>query len=148
MDLNNPLTRPERITPQITVEGEVAVTKRVSIALVMVLGAGLATPSSPSTAASSKIKAAGSQSDGFRWDPSSRSIGKGDRIVWTNPTGQNHTVSAYGGNWSKSTQLGSGEKTRKKFGKQGTFRFRCLVSGHSSISDGRCVGMCGLVVVR
>lgn len=123
-------------------------TKRVSIALVMVLGASLATPMTPSTAARAKIKAAGSPSDGFRWDPATRSIGKGDRIVWTNPTGQNHTVSAYGGNWSKSTQIAPGEKTRKKFRKRGTFRFRCLVRGHSSISDGRCVGMCGQIVVQ
>ena len=123
-------------------------TKRISIALVAVLSISLLWLTPGSMAARSRIKAAGSQSDGFRWDPASRSIGKGDRIVWTNPTGKNHTVTAYGGNWSKSTQISPGEKTRKRFRKRGTFRFRCLVSGHSTINDGRCVGMCGQVVVR
>lgn len=123
-------------------------TKRISIVLVIFVGVSLAWLVPQSVAARSKIKAAGSQSDGFRWEPASRSIGKGATIVWSNPTGKNHTVSAYGGNWSKSTQIGPGENTKKRFKKGGTFRFRCLVSGHSTLSDGRCIGMCGQVEVR
>ena len=123
-------------------------TKRVPIAFVVILGVSLVWLLPHSVAGTSRIKAAGSQSDGFRWNPDSRTIGKGDTIVWSNPTGKNHTVSAYGGNWSKNTQIGPGEKTSQKFQKRGTFKFRCLVRGHSTISDGRCVGMCGKVVVR
>lgn len=122
--------------------------KRISIALVLVLGSSFLWAAPQSMAARSKIKAAGSQSDGFRWEPASVSIAKGDTIVWANPTGKNHTVSSYGGNWSKSTQIGPGENTKKRFKKGGTFKFRCLVRGHSTLSDGRCIGMCGQVVVR
>ena len=102
----------------------------------------------PSMAGSSRVKAAGSGSKGWRWDPSSRTISKGDRIVWTNPTGKRHTVTAYGGTWTKSTTLDSGERTAKRFRRRGTYRYRCMVSGHSAINDGRCVGMCGQIVVR
>lgn len=122
--------------------------KKLSIVLVIVVGISVALLVPQSVAAKSKIKAAGSQSDGFRWEPSSRSIAKGDTIVWSNPTGKNHTVSAYGGNWSKNTQIGPGENTKKRFKKGGTFKFRCLVRGHSTLSDGECIGMCGQVVVR
>lgn len=123
-------------------------TKRITIALVLVLGVSLTWQVPPSVAARSRIKAAGSQSDGFRWDPARRSIGKGDRIVWTNPTGVNHTVSAYRGKWRKNTQIRPGEKTRKRFRKRGTYKFRCLVRGHSTLSNGRCRGMCGKIRVR
>ena len=122
--------------------------RRVSIALTMVLGLSLAAPVPPSGAARSRLKAAGSASEGFRWDPASRVIGKGDRIVWTNPTGTNHTVTAYRGRWRKNATIRPGERTRKKFRRRGTFKFRCLVRGHSAINNGRCVGMCGKIVVR
>ena len=134
--------------PQITLEGEVAVVKRTAIALVVVLAVTVAWLVPQSIAATSRIKAAGSSSSGFRWEPTSRTISKGDTIVWTNPTSKRHTVTAYGGNWSKSTTIDPGEKTSKRFRSSGTFRFRCLVRGHSAINDGRCVGMCGTVVVR
>ena len=122
--------------------------KRVSIAMVLVLGASLMWVMPPSGAATARVKAAGSSSDGFRWDPSTRSINRGDTIVWTNPTGKNHTVSAYGGNWSKSDTIEPGERTNKRFRKRGTFRYRCLVRGHSTLDNGRCVGMCGRIVVQ
>ena len=123
-------------------------TKRISIALVTVLAASLAWVAPQSSAATSTIKAAGSESDGFKWKPATRTISKGDTIVWTNPTGKKHTVTAYGGNWGKSTEIRPGEQTSKRFRKRGTFKFRCLTSGHSTLNNGRCVGMCGKVVVQ
>ncbi|HEX2294481.1 MAG TPA: hypothetical protein VHN37_04150 [Actinomycetota bacterium] len=81
------------------------------------------------------------------WEPGGRRIAKGDRIVWKNPTDCQHTVTAYSGSWSKNTTLSSGESTRHRFRKAGTFRFRCTISGHSSIDDGKCTGMCGRVRV-
>ncbi|MGH2731073.1 MAG: cupredoxin domain-containing protein [Actinomycetota bacterium] len=81
------------------------------------------------------------------WEPTSRSISKGDRIIWKNPTKCEHTVTAYGGNWNKDTTLGSGEQTRKKFKKTGQFKFRCMTPGHSVIEGGDCEGMCGTVNV-
>jgi len=94
----------------------------------------------------SRFKAKGCKGNPH-WKPTSRSIGKGDRIVWKNPTNCKHTVTAYGGNWNKDTTLGSGEKTRKKFRKTGQFKFRCMTPGHSVIEGGDCQGMCGKVTV-
>ena len=122
--------------------------KRVSVAAILVVAVSLVWLVPHSAADTARIRAAGSSSDGFRWDPSSRTVSKGDTVVWTNPTGKNHTVTAYGGNWSKNTKISPGEKTSRRFTSRGTFKFRCLVRGHSAISDGRCVGMCGKVVVR
>ena len=102
----------------------------------------------PSVGDTSRIRAAGSEADGWRWRPVERIISRGDRIVWTNPTSRTHTVTAYGGNWSKNTAISPGERTSARFRRSGTFRFRCVTQGHSAISNGRCVGMCGRVVVR
>ena len=122
--------------------------KRVPVAAILVVAVSLVWLIPHSGAATSRIKAAGSASSGFRWDPASKTVNKGDTVVWTNPTGKNHTVTAYGGNWSKNTQIAPGQQTSRRFTSRGTFKFRCLVRGHSAISDGRCVGMCGKVVVR
>lgn len=95
----------------------------------------------------SRFKAAGCDRDP-QWEPARRAIAKGDRVVWRNPTNCTHTVSAYGGGWSKSTGLSPGERTAKRFRRTGTFKFRCLVRGHSALENGICYGMCGRVRVR
>lgn len=102
----------------------------------------------PSAGDTSRIRAAGSDEDGYRWRPNDRTISRGDRIVWSNPTSRTHTVTAYGRNWSKNTSISPGERTRKRFRKRGTFKFRCVTQGHSVLDNGRCRGMCGKVVVR
>ena len=93
-----------------------------------------------------RFKASGC-SDDPTWSPGVRQIAKGDKIVWKNPTDCEHTVTAYAGDWSKNTELSSGESTRHKFGKAGTFKFRCMTSGHSVLDGGKCTGMCGRVRV-
>lgn len=81
-----------------------------------------------------------------RWDPSSRNVVRGDRVVWSNPTGVEHNVTAYGGNWSKSTTLLTGDRTAKTFRQTGTYRYRCTF--HSRLSGGRCSGpMCAVIRV-
>ncbi len=95
-----------------------------------------------------RFRAAGSESEGWRWRPGTRHINKGDRVVWKNPTDKRHTVTAYGRKWRKDTGLSPGERTAKKFRRKGRFKFRCTVRGHSALNDGRCVGMCGKVVVH
>lgn len=122
--------------------------KRVSVPLLVALALSLSWMAAPSIADTSRIKAAGSDSSGWRWDPTSRTISLHDRIVWKNPTGKRHTVTAYGGNWSKDTRIDPGERTGKRFHAKGTYKFRCTTRGHSALNDGRCVGMCGKVVVR
>ena len=94
----------------------------------------------------SRFKAAGC-TDGPRWDPSGRTISKGDRIVWSNPTSCEHTVNAYSGRWSKATGLPSGSTTAKTFKRTGTYKFRCFTQGHSVLENGVCNGMCGKVRV-
>lgn len=93
-----------------------------------------------------RIRAAGCTEDPH-WDPSGRTISRGDRIVWRNPTSCHHTVTAYGGGWSKSTGLPPGGSTAKRFRRTGTYKFRCLSRGHSVLENGMCTGMCGRVRV-
>lgn len=93
----------------------------------------------------SRFKAAGSPGS-FHWQPVSRTIDKGEKIVWKNPTSTKHSVTAYGGGWSKDTTIASGERTSFKFKKAGTFTFRCKF--HSTVNNGECSGMCGTVVSK
>ena len=122
--------------------------KRVALPLLVVVVMTFSFVGTPSVADTSRIKAAGSSSSGWRWDPTSRTVSLHDKVVWKNPTGKRHTVTAYGGNWSKKASLDPGERTSQIFHSRGTFKFRCMVRGHSTMNDGRCVGMCGKVVVN
>jgi plastocyanin len=76
-------------------------------------------------------------------------IERGDTVRWENSSGdfraQDHTVKAYGGNWSKSTALPVGATTTKRFTDTGRFKFRCQL--HSVMDNGVCEGMCGVVKV-
>lgn len=94
----------------------------------------------------SRFKAQGCANDPH-WEPGVRRITKGDRIVWKNPTQCEHTVTAWSGNWNKDTVLSPDESTRKRFRKAGTFKFRCMTTGHSVVQGGKCTGMCGRVRV-
>jgi plastocyanin len=81
---------------------------------------------------------------GESWNPTRVTIDTGDTVRWRSVSGT-HTVTAYGGGWSKNTRINSGESTRKTFNSTGTFKFRCTL--HSDLSSGNCSGMCGRVVV-
>src|SRR5918998_749256 len=61
------------------------------------------------------------------WRPDFKHIARGDRIVWKNPTGRTHNVTATSDNWNKSTTLNPGEKTGKRFRRNGTYRYRCTL---------------------
>lgn len=83
------------------------------------------------------------------WGPARIEIKKGSRVKWENPSNQFriHTVTAYGGNWSKRTRLSPGMSTTKRFRSRGTYKFRC--EEHSVLVGRQCDGMCGVVrVVR
>lgn len=122
------------------------------VLVVVTLGAAIALAPAASIADTKRFQAAGSAGE-WRWEPEIRRIVKGDRIVWKNPTGTTHTVTAWKGNWSKDTQIASGESTAKRFRRAGVYRFRCTVGSgtsfaHSTVQDGKCSGMCGTVRVR
>jgi plastocyanin len=79
------------------------------------------------------------------WKPSSKDIAKGDRIRWSNPTSITHNVKSRGSNWSYFQTLQSGERVSRAFKRRGTYKYRCTI--HSSVSNGKCSGMCGRITV-
>jgi plastocyanin len=100
----------------------------------------------PSLGDTARFKAAGC-TENPHWKPVKRTISKGDRIVWRNPTTCDHTVTAYSGRWDKNTGLAPGDSTRKRFRRAGRYKFRCMTVGHSALEGGVCTGMCGRVRV-
>jgi plastocyanin len=85
-----------------------------------------------------------STSNGFRWRPKITDVAKGTKVVWKAVSGT-HTVTSYGGGWSKNTTINAGQKTSFTFNNTGTYKFRCTF--HSTLTNGKCSGMCGKVVV-
>jgi len=79
------------------------------------------------------------------WNPAKTSVAKGTKVVWKNPTTATHTVTAYKGSWSKNVTLSPGATTSFLFKNTGTFKFRCTI--HSTLLNGVCSGMCGVVKV-
>ena len=117
---------------------------KVVLAVVLAVGTVLVVPGT-SVGETSRIKAAGAPGS-FHWKPKSRTIDKGERVVWKNPTAARHSVTAYGNGWSKDTTIDTGAKTGFKFRNSGTFLFRCKF--HSTLDKGECSGMCGSVHVN
>lgn len=79
------------------------------------------------------------------FSPATLKVSVGTKVVWRNDGSVSHTVSAYGGNWSKNVTLAPGQKTSFTFTKKGTFKYRCKF--HSSVNGGVCSGMCGVIKV-
>ena len=71
-------------------------------------------------------------------------VARDTRVVWKSVSGT-HTVTAYGGNWSKNVTLSSGETTAKRFTANGVYKYLCTI--HADVVGGVCSGMCGRVVV-
>jgi plastocyanin len=84
-----------------------------------------------------------------RWDPPSKTVAKGTKVVWKNPTLEQHPIRAYGGNWSFKAGLGPNDSIARRFKQTGTFKFRCKIHGSTQRVDGKlvCTGMCGKVKV-
>ncbi|HET7482611.1 MAG TPA: plastocyanin/azurin family copper-binding protein [Actinomycetota bacterium] len=121
--------------------------RRGSIVVVLaILVVTLVSPASP--ADTFKIKAAGTPGT-FHWEPAARTVAKGDRIAWKNPTSVGHTVTAYTNNsksWSIDADLAPGGTVKKVFKRRGIYLFRCRI--HSTLTDGNCQGMCGEIHVH
>lgn len=112
--------------------------------LVIVLTAALIV--TIAAAASGAVLVRGLRTDAGRevWRPKRVDIAAGQTVKWKAVEGA-HTVTAYGGNWSKNVTLSQGETTTRTFNNPGSYRFRCTF--HSTLSGGNCSGMCGKVVV-
>ena len=80
------------------------------------------------------------------WAPGKVSVSKGTKVVWKNPSGDDHDLTSYSGKWTKSASLEEGQSTSFKFRKAGTYKFRC--TRHSRMNGSKCEGMCGSVQVR
>ena len=79
------------------------------------------------------------------WNPVTQPVTKGGKVVWKNPSGEDHNLRAYGGNWSFRKPLGFGDSVGKRFKKTGVFRYRCGL--HSQKIDGKWTGMVGKIKV-
>jgi plastocyanin len=99
----------------------------------------------PSTAltAGKRVKATGNDT----WNPVTKTISKGQRVVWKNPTNDLHTVTSYGNNWNKDANLAPEGSTSKRFGQKGTYKYVCTEHGHVA-NNGACHGMCGKIKVN
>lgn len=113
-----------------------------SIRLFLVAAMSVGLIAAPALAAPVRVRATSNNT----WAPVEQHATTGQRVVWRNPTGRWHTVTSYGGNWSKDTRINAGERTRKVFRRVGTFRYRC--TRHSRLDGADCQGMCGEIVVH
>jgi plastocyanin len=104
----------------------------------LVLAGTLAGLTPLATAATTRTVEAGS--GGFRFDPSTRTIARGDRIVWDNVSGFEHDVtSRLAGYFRSNGQLGPGQDYARTFPAAGTFGYFCKFHELS--------GMTGRIVV-
>lgn len=95
-------------------------------------------------AATQRVRAGGDD----KWRPAHSYIAKGDAVVWTNPDTKVHDVYRYKGPWEDGylvRRLEPGDRFRKTFKEAGNYLFRC--ARHSSMVEGQCKGMCGIVHV-
>ena len=115
--------------------------RRIAVSLFAV--GALVALASPTPADTFRVRA----TDARTWKPATKHISKGDRIRWKNPTNLTHTVTAYGGGWSKNSSISPGERTSFRFNNKGRYTYRCMTAGHSSLNGSECSGMCGVVHV-
>ncbi len=103
---------------------------------------GVVGSAAPSMGGTVRVRA----TDARTWSPATKEVPRGTKVVWRNPSDDNHNVVSYKGAWSKASGLPEGGSTSFTFKKTGTFKYRCTL--HSKLSDGKCQGMCGKIVVR
>jgi plastocyanin len=119
----------------------------LAMAGLLALAATAATAGSRSaTPANGRAGSKSVSASGSAWSPTSVTVTRGARVTWRNPTSVAHDVVAFGGKWSFSRSLSSGQSVSYVFSNAGTFLFRCAL--HSYVSGGVCHGMCGRVVVQ
>jgi plastocyanin len=119
---------------------------RLRLALVVALTAcAIVLVPSASQGSTATVKATGS-SPNFKWMPGTLKVAKGTTVTWKNKTTSHHSVTAYGGGWTKSTTIQPGKSTSFTFKKAGTYLYYCHF--HSTVSNGQCSGtMCAKVKV-
>ena len=117
----------------------------VVVAVALVVGLVSAMFATGVVAAPFKVTVGG---DGFTYSPKTAHVNKGRRVKWTNAGSGTHTVTFYKkpkGAKIKSFSLNAGESKKRKITKAGVYKYRCMIATHSSLSNGKCTGMCGKV---
>jgi plastocyanin len=83
------------------------------------------------------------------WAPKTVRVAAPKRIKWKNSTSEPHSVRFYKGSMKGVRLLIlQGESRTKKIKKAGIHKYRCDIPGHSNLSNGKCIGMCGKVVAH
>jgi plastocyanin len=114
-------------------------------ALILAVMAVFVSAGAPAVDAAVVVKGVAT-SNGPRWKPKAISINKGVKVVWKAVSGP-HTVTAYKGPWNKNTSLSKGQTTSFTFKRNGVYKYRCTIQGHSTLVNGVCSGMCGKITV-
>ena len=70
--------------------------------------------------------------------PATATVSKGEKVIWKNVSGFNHTVTATSPNWHKDTLVHGGGSTSFTFKKTGTFKYHCTIHA----------GMSGKIIVN
>ena len=83
--------------------------------------------------------------NGNHFGPAKKTVARGTKVAWKNVSGVTHTVTAYSKNWSKKKSLAPGTRTSFTFSAPGTYKYRCTI--HSTLTNGVCSGMCGVIKV-
>lgn len=108
--------------------------------IVLTLGLALVAAQADPAAAATNVRALNNY-----FQVSRITIQVDQRVRWT--SSGHHTVTAYRGQWSKNTVIGSGRATAFTFRRAGLYRYYCVY--HATLHpDGTCSGMCGTVRVR
>lgn len=119
---------------------------RKRFAVLISIGMLFVVTSAPPVSSAVVIKgvACSTCSSGYKWKLRAVSVATGTKVTWRSVVGL-HNVTSTSSNWSKSTTISAGQTTSFTFKKAGTYRFRCTL--HSTLTSGKCSGMCGKVVV-
>ncbi len=83
------------------------------------------TDNNPLSNPSSKIKTYPVTIENFAFSPSSLTIKKGEKVIWTNQDSAAHTVTSDSGNELGSKLLAKGESYSHIFNTVGTFNYHC-----------------------
>lgn len=72
------------------------------------------------------------------WNPTTKNVNQGVKVIWKNPSNADHTVTSTSSNWNKDVYLDPGERTSKTFQSNGTYRYKC--TRHNGMSGKIVVG--------
>lgn len=108
--------------------------------LALALASGLVLSFAGTASAREVVRATDNQ---FR--PARVAVSVGEKVIWRNTGNQTHTVTAYGGNWSKNSTIVPGARTSRTFDQAGRYKYFCSI--HGDVVGGQCTGMCGRVTV-